>query len=319
MGIMIALFAALFIGSTSVVAAKMGGSATQQAFGMTMGAVIFGILTTALYVLPTAGAQYAFNSHIWLVGLGSGLCWSIGQVGQYAAMKPLGVSIALPISTAGQVVGNALLAAIVLGEWRTWQVWIIGIVAIILVAGGAILTSIQPHTGDAIPREKFRAGIIYLAASTAGFMLYFIFPNLMHRIQFIPDSLYGQPNNTGLYYMTSIILPQSIGQIIGVALIMTALRRGANRERFFTTLTFRNILTGLVWAVGNVCIFIACASPSAGQAVATTLSQLGVIVATFGGIVVLHERKTRTQVRFIILGCIMLAVGAILMGLYTTK
>ncbi len=342
MGIVLALLSALFTGSTSVIATKLKGTPTQQSLGVTLGAFIFGVLTCACFVLPRTGGSFAFDSHIWIVGLCSGLFWSVGQVGQYSALRPLGVSVALPISTAGQVVGNALLGAIVLGEWTSVRVWIIGVVAIILISAGAICTSVQPKRATAqmvvegagdgvqagemvnsmqyrrISHDQFRRGLIYIGISTLGYMLFFIFPNFMHKIGYISDALFNAPSGNGLYYMTAIVLPQSIGQVAGVLIIMTLLRN-AKSGKFFAPATFRNIITGLMWAAGNVCVFIACASPSAGQAVATTLSQLGVIVATFGGIVVLHERKTARQMRFIVLGCVLLAVGAVLMGLYTTK
>ncbi|NEG70144.1 GRP family sugar transporter [Bifidobacterium choloepi] len=373
MGMTIALLSALFIGSTSVVATKIGGKATQQSLGMTVGAVIFGMLTALLFVWPRAGLGYVFNPRIWLVGFVSGLFWSVGQIGQFTALKPLGVSIAMPISTAGQVIGNALMAAIVLGEWTTVRVWIVGLVSIALVTVGAVCTSAQPKskrqrladqallnselpaadavtdlgadptatsaitspTSPAAPKivskKDFRKGLTAIAISTVGYMLYFVFPNLLHKVGFIANSVYDAPNGDGLYYMTSIVLPQSFGQIVGVLAIMGAMNCLMNRragrpvspvdpnDRFFVKKTWQNIASGLVWAVGNVCIFIACASPSVGQAIATTFSQLGVIVATFGGIVVLHERKTKRQMIFIVIGCLLLVAGAILMGLFTSK
>ena len=65
-------------------------------------------------------------------------------------------------------------------------------------------------------------------------------------------------------------------------------------------------------------IFVSAANPHVGQAIATTFSQLGVIVSTYGGIVVLHEHKTKRQMAGILLGTLLIVAGAVLMGLYTT-
>ena len=79
-------------------------------------------------------------------------------------------------------------------------------------------------------------------------------------------------------------------------------------------IAFLNMITGVVWAIGNVLIFISCANPNIGQAVATTFSQLNVIVAVLGGILILHEKRTRRQLWFIALGTLLIAAGAVLMG-----
>ncbi|WP_219334748.1 GRP family sugar transporter, partial [Oenococcus oeni] len=70
-----------------------------------------------------------------------GIFWAVGTAGQFVAYKDMGVSSAFPLSTAGQIVSNAIMAAAVLGEWTTIQMWIFGAIAITLVTTGALLTS----------------------------------------------------------------------------------------------------------------------------------------------------------------------------------
>ena len=51
-----------------------------------------------------------------------------------------------------------------------------------------------------------------------------------------------------------------------------------------------------------------------GVAVGFSLSQLSVIIATFGGIWILGEKRTRKEMVAISLGVLVLVVGALLLG-----
>ena len=136
--LLLALVPALAWGSVGLVNTKMGGSAGQQTLGMTFGALIFGLATMFFYVMP----NHAYlGSQIWIVGILSGLVWAVGTAGQFLAIKDLGVSLAIPLSTAGQIVTNALMAAVVLGDWKTGKMWAIGIISIVAVVIGATLIS----------------------------------------------------------------------------------------------------------------------------------------------------------------------------------
>lgn len=316
---LLALLPAVFLGSNSIITAKIDGKPSQGTLGTTIGALLFAIAVSLCYVVPHAGWAFAYNPRIWVVGLCSGVFWTIGSFGQYSALKPLGVSVAMPISTAGQVVGNALMAAIVLEQWTTLHVWAVGMLAIILVTAGAVMCSARDHTEGAVQRspKDVRAGLTALLFSTLGFMMYFLFPNLLHKTGFIGDDIYNAPSGDGLYYMTSVILPQAVGQVLTALAIITFIEK--NTQLIVAKKTALNIITGLAWDVGNVLVFICAASPHVGQAIATTFSQLGVIVSTYGGIVILHEHKSKRQMAFILFGTVLITVGAVLMGMFTTR
>ncbi|RYQ17508.1 glucose transporter [Bifidobacterium pseudolongum subsp. globosum] len=316
---LLALLPAVFLGSNSIITAKIDSKPSQGTLGTTIGALLFAIAVSLCYVVPHAGWAFAYNPRIWVVGLCSGVFWTIGSFGQYSALKPLGVSVAMPISTAGQVVGNALMAAIVLEQWTTLHVWAVGMLAIILVTAGAVMCSARDHTEGAVQRspKDVRAGLTALLFSTLGFMMYFLFPNLLHKTGFIGDDIYNATGGDGLYYMTSVILPQAVGQVLTALAIITFIEK--NTQLIVAKKTALNIITGLSWAVGNVLVFICAASPHVGQAIATTFSQLGVIVSTYGGIVILHEHKSKRQMAFILFGTVLITVGAVLMGMFTTR
>lgn len=312
MDILIALIPAIAWGSVGLVTTKMGGSAGQGTLGMTFGALIFGIATLIFFVIPNSGLAFAFNPRIWLVGFISGIFWAVGTAGQFVGFKKLGVSVGNPLSTAGQVVFNALMAAIVLGEWTTTKVWLIGSLAILLVVIGAIMTSLPDKNAAAVDNKNrdVAGGLIALAISTIGYVLYFVFPNLLNKIGYITDAI--KDKNNGLDYMTAIVAPQSIGQVLGAFVIVIFFMHEA--KIMFKAPTWRNIVTGLVWAIGNVFMFISTANPSIGQATAATLSQTGSIISVFGGVYLLHEKKTRRQMIFAVIGAIILIIGAILIS-----
>ncbi|MGL0748848.1 GRP family sugar transporter [Secundilactobacillus paracollinoides] len=312
---LIALAPALFWGATGIVTTKAGGKAIQGTLGMAYGSVLLGLGTLFFFVIPHAGLAYAFNPRIWLVGIFSGLFWAVGSVGQFESFKKIGVSIGNPISTAGQIITNALMAAIVLGEWTTLNMWTFGVISIAMVTVGAIFTAVtdkKDQSATKIPADKFRQGMYAIIISTVGFMFYFVFPNLLNKIGFISNAVHSTPNGSGLYYMTAIIVPQAVGQLIGALLIITFFVKEPNL--IFDKYTWRNVVTGIVWAIGNIFMFIAAGNPHIGQAVATTLSQCGVIVGTFGGIFILSEKKTSRQMVYVTIGSILIVIGSILIS-----
>lgn len=83
---------------------------------MTFGALVFGI-GTFLVAQPTLDAK------VWLFGILSGLFWSLGQSQQFQAMKYIGVSLTVPMSTGMQLVANTLAGACCLpsGRRRRWS------------------------------------------------------------------------------------------------------------------------------------------------------------------------------------------------------
>mgnify|MGYP002181403192 CR=1 FL=1 len=308
--ILLALVPALAWGSVGLVNTKMGGSAGQQTLGMTFGALLFGLATMFFYVMP----HHAYlGKEIWTVGVASGLVWAVGTAGQFLAIKDLGVSLAIPLSTAGQIVTNALMAAVVLGDWKTGKMWAIGVISIIAVVIGATLISARDkalNSGIESQAKSMTKGLVYLAISTVGYMFYFVLPNFLNKIGYISDTI--KAKNNGVDYMTAIVGPQAIGQVIGAFLIVIFVLKEA--DKMFNKPTWKNILTGLVWATGNIFMFISAANPAIGQTIATTFSQLGIIVATFGGIYLLGEKKSNYQMKLIIIGTILVVVGAIIIG-----
>lgn len=308
MPLLIALVPALTWGLMATITTKLGGTAGQQTLGTSLGALVLGIGVYVGYVLPHG---VAIPISVWITGLLSGMCWSLGNTGQYLSYKDLGVSIGLPLSTAGQIVANALMAAIVLGGWTSMKMWGFGTLAILIIVFGAMQISGRSKTDQTkIAPSVMHHGLIVLAWSTLGFMLYFVFPNLMAKFGFVSASFHAEDH--GLTYMTAIVLPQAIGQLLGALVLITSVFH--ERQLIFEKHSFTNILTGLTWAVGNLCMLISAGNPQVGQTIATTLSQMCVIVGTFCGIFLLHEHKTKTQMRRITIGTLLMALGGMIIA-----
>ena len=94
----------------------------------------------------------------------------------------------------------------------------------------------------------------------------------------------------------AIILPQSIGMLIGASFF-------ALRKTKVNRAVWKNTLSGLLWGIGNVCMLITV--QQIGLAVGFSLSQMGIIISTLGGIFLLGEKnQKRVQIcGFWLLAC----------------
>ncbi|MCO5477653.1 glucose uptake protein [Enterococcus sp. AZ091] len=283
MSIVFALIPMFAWGSIGLVSGKLGGDANQQTLGMTIGAFLFSLIVFFV-TMPT------IDGWIVVIGLLSGLCWSVGQNGQFHGMKYLGVSVGLPLSTGMQLILNTIAGALFFGEWTQSQDYLLGITALILLVTGAYLTARQD--GEQMPETEnkmldFPRGFRSLISSTIGYGAYTIIITWAGI-----DPL-------------AIILPQSIGMLIGASFF-------ALRKTKVNRAVWKNTLSGLLWGIGNVCMLITV--QQIGLAVGFSLSQMGIIISTLGGIFLLGEKKTKKEFKYVVFGCLLVIFGGILLG-----
>lgn len=283
--ILIALIPAITWGSIVLVSVKLGGSPASQVLGLTLGAFLFAI-GAYFFVQPDLSWK------VIIVSLISGAFWSLGQKKQFGAVEYLGVSKAVPISTGMQLVATSLFGVLVFGEWSTKMKIIIGITALICIIVGVVFTSIkEKEQKDSNGKNEFTKGLVTLLISTFGYLVYVVIVRW-----FEIDGW-------------SAILPQAIGMIAG-ALLLTI------KDKPFDKYTVRNILTGFIWATGNIGLLLSI--PRIGVATSFSFSQMGIIISTFGGIFLLGEKKSKRQMVFVIIGSILIILGGVLLG-YTKK
>ncbi|MCO6018370.1 GRP family sugar transporter [Carnobacterium divergens] len=279
MDILIAMIPALAWGSIGLVSNKVGGTAYNQTLGMTIGAFIFSIGIYFVY-------QPVIDMKVMIAGVLSGLFWVLGQQQQFQSMKYMGVSGALPISTGGQLIANTLAGAILFGEWQTTRDVSIGTIALVILILGARFTAVTDHKEEG-KNHQLKKGLQAIGISTIGYALYTITVKAANV-----DAM-------------AVILPQSIGMLIG-AIIFSIKQDVMNKY------TARNLITGLLWAIGN--IFMLIAMKKIGLAVSFSLSQTGIIISTLGGIWLLGEKKTKREFRYVIIGCLLVIAGGMLLG-----
>ena len=293
--ILIALVPVIAWGSIGLVSGRLGGSAAQQTLGMTMGAVVFGIIAWFIY-RPTLDAK------VWIAGILSGLFWVIGQGGQFTSMKALGVSKTIPISTGMQLAGNALAGVLLFREWTTGRQYTLGTLAVIALIIGAALTSrVDKRNATKTDRhENTGAGARALTYSTLGYVAYTIVIKSFEKWGNV-----GDVTN----FTHAVVLPQSIGMFLGA--IVFVIMIGARKEMWQLP-SWKNIITGLFWGTGNLFMFLA--TIKVGLAVAYSMAQMGIIISTFGSIWLLGERKTHWEMVNIIICSVLIIVGGIMLG-----
>lgn len=279
MNILIALIPAIGWGTMPLITGKIGGSAVNQIFGIGAGASIIGLLAfifTKPNVTPAA----------FCLAVVCGALWTIGQIGQFISFKRIGVSNTIPLSTVFQLVGNSIIGMIIFGDWAGIQAKVIGIIALIIVVIGALLTSITDEKGQSISIRDF----MFLLCTTIGFWVYSSFPNI---------PLIKAQSGTGIF------LPEMLGILLGAVIYGCF----TDRKSFTQKQEYQNIIGGLVWGIaGFAYIFSAQAN---GNTSAFIWTQLNVVIATFGGIFILHEHKSKREMSYTILGILLIVIGSV--------
>lgn len=279
MAIIIALIPALAWGSIGLVSGKLGGNAYQQTLGMTIGALVFGFGTWVFM-------QPSITSATWLFGIISGLLWALGQGFQFRSMQQVGVSTAVPISTGMQLVANALAGALLFHEWHSGRDVTLGIIAVGILVIGAALTSRKEKSEAAAPNHMGK-GIQSLLISTIGYAGY--------TVVYTAAGLDA----------AAVVLPQAVGMLLGAIVLSFG-------HEVLTKATAKNVATGLLWGVGN--LFMLMATKSVGLAIAFSMSQMGIIISTFGGIFLLGEEKTRKEMVYVTVGSLLVILGGVVLG-----
>ncbi|WP_409288686.1 GRP family sugar transporter [Peribacillus sp. SCS-37] len=279
LGIIYALLPAIAWGSLVLVSVKLGGNSYSQTLGISIGAFIFSVF---IFIFKTPD----ITPFIFLIGFISGFLWAVGQLNQLASVEYVGVSKAVPISTGMQLVATSAFGVLVFNEWNTKAAIILGIISLALIIAGVLLISSGQKEEDEKGGELKR-GMVTLLISTAGFAGYVVIIRWF---------------NIGGW---EAVLPQSVGMASG-ALLMSF------KHRPFTKFAVRNILTGLMWAAGNLGLLLAI--PLIGVAVSFSMSQMGIIISTLGGIFLLGEKKTKKQLVFVIIGSLLIIAGGVVLG-----
>ncbi|MDZ4588437.1 MULTISPECIES: RhaT/GlcU family sugar-proton symporter [Bacillus cereus group] len=282
MDILLAILPALFWGSIVLFNVKLGGGPYSQILGTTLGALVFSI-GVYIFIKPV------LTPVVIIIGIISGLFWALGQANQLKSIDLIGVSKTMPISTGMQLVSTTLFGVIVFHEWSTTTSVILGVLALLCIIIGIVLTSLQSKEEKNDEQTgNFKKGIVMLLISTLGYLVYVVIIRLF--------GIDGW----------SALLPQAIGMVLGGILLTF-------KHQPFNKYAIRNIIPGLIWAAGNMFLFIS--QPRVGVATSFSLSQMGIVISTLGGIFILGEKKTKRQFIAIVIGIIFIIAAGIMLGI----
>ncbi len=278
---LLALIPALGWGLMPLITGKIGGSAVNQMFGIGAGATIIGLVAYAV-TQPTVS-----TTAFWFSVL-CGALWTIGQVGQFVSFKRMGVSNTMPLSTVLQLVGNSLIGVIIFGEWHSARALTIGFVALAIVIVGALMTSVSDSNSD---KKVTASNFIFLLVTTIGYWVYSAFPKI---------PIVANESAQGIF------LPEMLGILLGS--VIYAICSG-NASSFKQKEQYLNILGGLLWGIAAFAYIFS--AKALGVTEAFIFTQLNVIIATFGGIWILHEHKSHREMTYTIWGIVLIVVGSI--------
>lgn len=282
MDILLAILPALFWGSIVLFNVKLGGGPYSQILGTTLGALVFSI-GVYIFIKPV------LTPMVIIIGIISGIFWALGQANQLKSIDLIGVSKTMPISTGMQLVSTTLFGVIVFHEWSTTTSVVLGVLSLLCIIIGIVLTSLQSKEEKNDEQTgNFKKGIVILLISTLGYLVYVVIIRLF--------GIDGW----------SALLPQAIGMMLGGILLTF-------KHQPFNKYAIRNIIPGLIWAAGNMFLFIS--QPRVGVATSFSLSQMGIVISTLGGIFILGEKKTKRQFNAIIIGIIFIVAAGVMLGI----
>ncbi|MFT0762449.1 GRP family sugar transporter [Scrofimicrobium sp. R131] len=287
--LLIAILPSLLFGPLAIIIMYLGGDNRQQ----TLGEISGGFLV-ALVSVPFFAAGLTWQAA--LIGFVAGILLAIGIHYQIQSFYHVGVSRAMPISTAGQIVVLSVMGIIMFAEWRRPGALPVGLAGVALVTLGVVLANWSDRREVRATDLHWGRGLLALAISTFGLTSYIL---LLRYYSVDP---------------LQVFLPLIGGSLAG-ALVLTSPRftpeLGPVDTRWSIN-TVRQMIPGVLWGLGVIVMQVSIAR--VGVATGFTLSQLGVIISAAGGVIILKERRTRRELWLMTLGIALLIGGAVLVG-----
>lgn len=277
--LLIGLLPAIIWGIMPVLLSITKGNPYIQLLGTTIGSFVFSSLLMLI-----------LHPNFSLLGLGfgflSGLCWSIGQFGQYYGYKTIGVSQVFTLSTSFQIVGNSLIAGLLLKEWNSTFAISKGIIAVIIIVIGIIFTSIKFNGKISSDKKAY----LILLFTTVGYWGYSLLPKFEN----------GSAVN--------IFFVQTIGMLVS-ALILSSVYLKKNIFKYKISLA-KNCIPGLLF--GSAAYIYLCSIQLNGIVKAFILSQVSVIIATLFGLYYFKDQKEGISIFRTYCGLVLILIGTVM-------
>jgi glucose uptake protein len=285
---LIALAPSLIFGVMSLLLVALGGNYRQQTMGEVTGALL-----VSLVLAPFLHVDWDLRAVV--VSFLTGAVLGIGIQYQVQGLNHVGVSRTMPISTGGQLVGMALGGILLFGEWRGPGAMPIGILALVLLTAGVTCTT-WTEGAPALAGVDWARGRVDLAVSTVCLVGYLLVQRAF--------GIGGE----------EAMLPQFAGCVVA-CLVLTSPRLTPDlgaRDTRWSRMTARQLIPGALWGIGV--LLMQTNAARVGVAMGFSLSQLGVIISTLGGIFLLGERRTPRELAATLTGVVLVVAGAGLIG-----
>lgn len=294
--ILIGLIPALGWGFQGIVMQKIGGTTANKQMGMVLTALVMSVVVALVNPIawtPALVAAAAVN----------GIPWAIAQILQIKSFEYLGVSRTMPLTSGEQLVFTALIGTFCFGEWSTTAQLALGFGGIALIILGTVFNA-YTEAGEEASQNKgdFVKGIVITTISSALYVAYATAARF-----FSVDSF-------------QILLPQALFMLAATVVIAVFVSRRESKdgvmgreEGVFGLKSWQNMLTGVLWSIANIAVLFS--NQVNGVAVGWTLANMNLIFATLGGLFILHEKKTPKELKFVIAGMVLIALGGVAIGI----
>lgn len=294
--ILIGLIPALGWGFQGIIMQKIGGTSANKQMGMVLTALVMAIIVAIIDPVQWSGALIAAAAV-------NGIPWAIAQILQIKSFEYLGVSRTMPITSGEQLVFTALIGTFCFGEWSSALDLVLGFGGIAIIIVGTVFTAYTEKGDDAaVDKGDFVKGLIITTISSALYVAYATAARF-----FSVDSF-------------QILLPQALFMLAATILIAIWMSKKdakdgpwGREEGVFGIKSWQNMLTGVLWSIANIAVLFS--NQVNGVAVGWTLANMNLIFATLGGLFILHEKKTPKELKSVIVGMVLIAVGGVLIGI----
>lgn len=258
----------------------------HQIVGSVLGAFLFGVVVTLI-------KRPAYNMTSFLLAMVAGAAWVVGQCGQYYSYSKIGVSETMPLSTGLQLIGVPLVGVLIFGEWASTQAKLFGFFGILALVVGVAFTSLTDKGTAEGNKQNQTSTMIILALTTLGYI----------TSSSIPKALKGDG--------VMIFLGQTIGMMIATFIYLVATKQlKVLKEKE----SYQVIPAGVIFAIAALSYIISVQMN--GVNLAFVMSQLCVVISTLGGIVFLHEQKTKKGYIYTAIGLVLIVAGAVLTSVF---
>lgn len=261
---------------------------SKPILGATYGTLIGAIIVALFMHTPLIGGKEFLFTFL------SGAAWSFGQIFVFYAFTEMGVSRTMPISTGFQLIGASLWGVFVLGEWASGTAKLVGFFAIFLIILGVYFTTYTKNKSQSSGGSKALKGVLLVLIAEVGYLAYSAFPQAVKVSGF------------------EAFLPQALGMAVVATIFAVSTKSNRQSKPFRTKSSYTNIISGFFFAFAALTYLISARPEVNGLATGFTLSQMNVIIATLGGIYILHEGKTRKEMAAVLSGLALVVVAGII-------